>query len=109
DGVIVFAPAPSSALQRVSAAGGVPTTITKLAQGETVHMRPFFLPDGQHFLYRPSTGPGGGPTYVASLNSSERKFLFNADSSNVVYSQGYLLFQRETTLMAQPFDARRLV
>ena len=64
DGVIVFAPTPSSALQRVSAAGGVPTTATTLAQGETVHMRPFFLPDGQHFLYRPSTGPGGGPTYV---------------------------------------------
>jgi Tol biopolymer transport system component len=109
DGVIVFAPAPSSALQRVSAAGGVPTTATTLAQGETVHMRPFFLPDGQHFLYRPSTGPGGGPTYVSSLNSAERKFLFDADSSNVAYSEGHLLFLRETTLMAQPFDAQRLV
>ena len=46
---------------------------------------------------------------MGSLNSVERKFLFNADSSNVVYSQGYLLFLRETTLMAQPFDAQRLV
>ena len=72
-------------------------------------MRPFFLPDGQHFLYRASTGPGGGPIYVGSLDSAERKLLLNADSSNVVYSQGYLLFLRETTLMAQPFDARRLV
>ena len=109
EGVIVFGPTRSSALQRVSAAGGVPTTATTLAQGETVHMRPFFLPDGQHFLYRPSTGPGGGPTYVGSLNSAERKFLFDADSSNVVYSEGHLLFLRETTLMAQPFDAQRLV
>jgi Tol biopolymer transport system component len=109
DGVIVFGPTASSALQRVSAAGGVPVTVTKLAQDETVHMRPFFLPDGQHFLYRPSTAAGGGPTYVGSLNSGERKFLFNADSSNVVYSQGLLLFLRETTLMAQPFDAQRLV
>ena len=109
DGVIVFGPTASSALQRVSAAGGVPTTATTLGQDESVHMRPFFLPDGQHFLYRASTGPGGGPTYVGSLNSAERKFLFNADSSNVVYSQGHLLFLRETTLMAQPFDAQRLV
>src|SRR5258708_34465084 len=30
------------------------------------------------------------------------------DAMNVVYAQGYLLFLRETTLMAQPFDLRRL-
>ncbi len=108
DGVIVFGPEASSALERVSAAGGVPTPATTLSQSETVHMRPFFLPDGQHFLYRASTGSGGGPLYAASLNSAERKLLLNADSSNVFYSQGYLLFLRETTLMAQPFDARRL-
>jgi len=52
--------------------------------------------------------PGGGPVYVSSLDSAERKLLINSDSVNVVYSQGHLLFLRETTLMAQPFDARRL-
>jgi Tol biopolymer transport system component len=109
DGIIVFAPMATSTLQRVSSAGGVPTTATALGQGEAIHMRPFFLPDGKHFLYRASTGPGGGPIYVGSLNSAERKLLLNADSSNVFYSQGYLLFLRETTLMAQPFDAQRLV
>jgi len=107
DGVIVFGPTPASALQRVSAAGGLPTAASTLGQGESVHMRPFFLPDGRHFLYRASTGPGAGPIYVGSLNSAERKLLFNADSANVFYSQGYLLFLREMTLMAQPFDARR--
>jgi Tol biopolymer transport system component len=109
DGVILFGPSANSALARVSAAGGVPTAATTLRQGETVHVRPFFLPDSQHFLYRAATGPGGGPIYVGSLNSAERKFLFNADSSNVAYSEGHLLFLREKTLMAQPFDARRLV
>ena len=108
DGVIIFGPTASSALQRVSAAGGVPTEATSLGQGETVHTRPFFLPDGRHFIYRTSTGPGGGPIYVAALNSAERKFLLNSDSSNVLYTQGHLLFLREMTLMAQPFDARRL-
>jgi Tol biopolymer transport system component len=109
-GVIVFSPAQNSALQKVSAAGGVPTAATVLGQGEAVgHRMPFFLPDGRHFLYRANkAGERGGPVYVASLDSSERKLLMNSDSSNVLYTQGHLLFLRETTLMAQPFDPQRL-
>ncbi len=110
EGVIVFSPAQNSALQKVSATGGVPSAVTALGQGESIgHRMPFFLPDGRHFLYRASnTGGGGGPVYVASLDSSERKLLLNSDSSNVVYAQNHLLFLRETTLMAQPFDPQRL-
>jgi serine/threonine protein kinase len=108
DGVIVFAPSLSSGLQKVSASGGVPTTVTTLGKGDIAHRRPFFLPDGRHFLYRAAgSAPKDGPVYVSSLDSAERKFLINSDSINVVYSQGHLLFLRETTLMAQPFDARR--
>jgi len=110
DGVIVFAPTNTSALQKVSAAGGVPTAATSLAQGETSHTQPSFLPDGRHFLYRTgAAAPNPGLSiYLASLDSAERKLLLNTDSANVLYSQGHLLFLRETTLMAQPFDARRL-
>jgi serine/threonine protein kinase/Tol biopolymer transport system component len=109
NGVIVFGPSLSSGLQKVSASGGVPTTATTLGEGDVGHRRPFFLPDGRHFLYRAAgLAPMGGPVYVSSLDSAERKFLINSDSINVVYSQGHLLFLRETTLMAQPFDARRL-
>jgi Tol biopolymer transport system component len=110
-GVIVFSPGPTSVLQRVSAAGGVPTAVTTLGEGETGHFQPSFLPDGRHFLYRASTGGStttGLPIYLGSLDSAERKLLLNADAQNVMYSQGHLLFLRETTLMAQPFDARRL-
>src|SRR5262249_51973897 len=107
DGMIVFAarsgPGP---LQKVSSAGCGPTRAPLLRQGELGHTRPFFLPDGRHFLF--AGGPPAGRIYVASLDSSERKLLLNSDSSNVVYSQGHLLFLRETTLMARPFDARRL-
>jgi Tol biopolymer transport system component len=109
DGVIVFNPGNRTALQKVSASGGIPTSATVLAQGEVGHYRPSFLPDGRHFLYRGATSSEvSGPIYVGSLDSAERKSLLNADASNVVYTQGYLLFLRETTLMAQPFDARRL-
>jgi serine/threonine protein kinase len=109
DGVIVFNPGNRTALQKVSASGGAPTAATVLAQGEVGHYRPSFLPDGKHFLYRGSTGSEmSGPIYLGSLDSPERKLLLTADASNVFYSQGHLLFLRETTLMAQPFDLRRL-
>jgi Tol biopolymer transport system component/predicted Ser/Thr protein kinase len=111
DGVIVFSSRPYSGLQKVSASGGVPTPATKLSQGDIAHVRPSFLPDGRHFLYR-GLGSGvvvAGAIYLSSLDSADQKLLFNADSTNVLYSQGYLLFLRETTLMAQPFDARRFV
>ena len=50
----------------------------------------------------------GGPIYLGSLDSTERKSLLNATSANAIYAQGNLLFLRDTTLVAQPFDARRL-
>ncbi len=110
DGVIVFAPTNISALQKVSASGGVPSAATVLGQGELGNIRPSFLPDGRHFLYStiaPRSG-SGGPIYLGSLDSAERKLLFNATSANALYTQGYLIFLRETTLIAQPFDARSL-
>jgi Tol biopolymer transport system component/predicted Ser/Thr protein kinase len=111
DGLILFAPRNTSVLQKVSASGGVPAPATVLDQGELGHIRPSFLPDGRHFLYStiaPRQGLGG-PIYLGSLDSAERKVLFNANSANAIYTQGYLLFLRETTLVAQPFDARRLM
>jgi serine/threonine protein kinase/Tol biopolymer transport system component len=109
DGVIVFNPGNRTALQKVFASGGIPTYATVLAQGEVGHYRPFFLPDGRHFFDRGAAGSEiSGPIYLGSLDSAERKLLLNADASNVVFSQGHLLFLRETTLMAQPFDVRRL-
>jgi eukaryotic-like serine/threonine-protein kinase len=108
DGVIVFSPAPFSALEKVSASGGTPSPATKLSPGDVIQVRPGFLPDGRHFLYRTGASGQGGPAYLASLDSADRKLLLNADSTNVLYSQGYLLFLRDKTLMAQRFDTRRL-
>jgi Tol biopolymer transport system component len=111
DGVIVFAPDIAGALQQVSASGGASSAVTKLDDAGRVLSEswPYFLPDGQHFLYlrRGITGSESDTgIYVASLASKESKLLLHA-SSNVAYAQGYLIFQREGTLMAQPFDAKR--
>src|ERR1700730_10912359 len=108
--VAIAAPPLSTGLQRVSASGGIPTAATVLAQGEASHVGPSFLPDGRHFLYRVirvgETGPG--PVYAASLDSPERTLVVRTGSMNVAFTQDYLLFLHDTSLMAQPFDARRL-
>src|SRR5439155_5139717 len=68
---------------------------------------PQFLPDGRHFLY---VGEGSGPSrrgiYWASLDGKERKLVLNEDN-RAVYGSGFLLYLRDTTLMAQAFDPRQ--
>src|SRR5262249_39969973 len=108
DGVIVFSPSSTEALQKIAAAGGTPTPATVLGQGERFHRRPVFLPDGRHFLYTVTVrSTGETSTYLASLDSAERTLLLNIDSTNVAYSQGHILFVRKGALLAQPFDAQR--
>jgi Tol biopolymer transport system component len=109
DGVIVFSPNGGGPLQKVSAAGGASTPVTSLdlATHETSHRWPWFLPDGRHFLYLAVAGERSS-IRVGSLDGGESKPV-HENHLNAVYARGYLLFMRETTLMAQPFDARRLV
>jgi hypothetical protein len=51
DGVILVHT--SKGIARVTAGGGPLTEVTKVDanRGETGHYRPFFLPDGRHFLF----------------------------------------------------------
>src|SRR5262249_31210352 len=111
EGVIVFARGPTDTLYRVSVTGGSPVQVTTLDQSrkETGHAWPYFLPDGRHFLYlaRSAQKENTG-IYVGTLDSQDRRLLVNADSSPVYAPPGFLLFLRERTLMAQPFDASKL-
>ncbi len=112
DGVILFtANFKSEVINRVSESGGAPTPATTLdtSRAEIAHLWPQFLPDGKHFLFFSlETVPGGGAIYAASLDSKERKLILNNLTDAVYASPGYLLFIRQGTLMAQPFDADRL-
>jgi hypothetical protein len=45
---------------------------------------------------------------IGELDSKEVRTI-GPVSSNAVYSRGYLLYLRDSTLMAQPFDEKRLV
>jgi serine/threonine protein kinase/Tol biopolymer transport system component len=111
DGVILFTPAINAPLSRVSAASGTPSPVTALdtKAGEGVHFDPFFLPDGRHFLYAAAIGTPvlSASVFVGSLDSGDRKRLLTS-SGNVQYAQGFLIFSRDATLMAQAFDASTL-
>jgi Tol biopolymer transport system component/predicted Ser/Thr protein kinase len=119
DGVIVFGlTGGGQPLFRVPASGGTAIPITVLAKGEASHKFPQFLPDGRHFLYlRVSGDPNRAGVYVGSLDAepaeqSPTRVL--ATNRQAYYSalpggrDGYLIFLRETTLMAQRFDPARL-
>jgi Tol biopolymer transport system component len=107
--VIVFDRSLRAGLFRVASAGGEPTAVTTLADGEDSHRWPHFLPDGKHFLYTSVTGaccppPRPGIVKIGSLDQDQPPAtLLQADSS-VVYGSGYLVFAREQTLLAQRFD-----
>jgi Tol biopolymer transport system component len=111
DGVVLFVPRSLTAVQRVPAAGGALSAAAKLdeANKEVGHRWPWFLPDGRHFLFAAvrTQNTDHATIHAGSLDSPERKVLLEADSS-AVYAGGYLLFLRESTLMAQPFDPGRL-
>ena len=120
DGVILFTPSTRDPLHRVSSAGGPATPLTSLDQArqEISHRWPYFLPDGKHFLFfARSSQPEKSGFRVGSLDSKEVKPLLAGDS-NIAYAPptslrqnggpGHLLFHREGTLMAQPFDPARL-
>jgi Tol biopolymer transport system component len=110
-GVIIFAPSPNLALQRVAEGGGVPAAATTLEPGHDYYQYfPWFLPDGRHFLFGDRTQQNGSDVMllVGALDSREVKTIGPASSSNAVYSSGYVLFLRENTLMARPFDEKRL-
>jgi eukaryotic-like serine/threonine-protein kinase len=119
DGDIIFGN--FGGLLRVRETGGAASPITSLdpSRKEEFHLLPTFLPDGRHFVYlRVSPGaPELGGAYIGTLDakpeaqSTQRLMPYEvglafaaADDSG----PGRLLFLHEGTLMAQPFDPRRL-
>jgi serine/threonine protein kinase len=113
EGVIVFAPDQNGPLFRVSATGGVPVAVTALdlSAAESSHRFPFFLPDGDHFLYTVlSSKEGQAGIYVGSLSSMERTKLIGSSTLKAAFAApDHLLFMQGTdTVMAQRFDPRRL-
>ncbi len=104
---ILFTPDVFTGIRRVSASGGTPTEVTKLAPGESFHLWPQLLPGGRSILF---SAVGQGPTpqaYVQRLDTGERKPLVRGHGTRYVRS-GHLVFVQGGSLMAVPFDSASL-
>jgi eukaryotic-like serine/threonine-protein kinase len=113
EGVIIIGK--TDGLFRVAATGGAVSTLAQpdQARQETGYRWPFFLPDGRHFVFCvESLQPENRGIYLGSLDQGRLQRLA-PDISNVAWAAsaegGYLLFLRGGALMAQPFDADKLM
>jgi Tol biopolymer transport system component len=108
---IVFASSSYSGLSRVAATGGTAGTLTELEAGkELSHRWPVFLPDGRHFLfYVRGVSPDQDAVWMGDLDSKQRRRVVAANGNASYDPRGLLLFVRQGTLVAQPWDAARNV
>ncbi|MEK7992511.1 MAG: protein kinase [Planctomycetota bacterium] len=117
DGVILFGS--SEGLFRVPASGGVPQQVTQPdpARKEAEHGVPQFLPDGKRFLYFiRSADPNTQGIYAGSLDNPKERVRVLATEHKAYYvpaldgrtGSGFLVWLREQTLLAQPFDPAKL-
>ena len=102
DGTIVVGGA--GGLKKISLTGET-TELTKLngARGESSHRYPAFLPDERRFLFTVRRDNGEHEIQLGSLDGGEPRVVMPG-FSRLVYRNGYLLFARGNTLLAQPFD-----
>jgi eukaryotic-like serine/threonine-protein kinase len=112
DDTIVFPQKWAGALVRVSAAGGAPQPVTKVAVkgDDRGHLWPEFLPGGKSVLYTVFTG-GSLEDYeiaVSPIAGGEKKTLIKGGTFGRYSASGHLLYTRAGTLFAAPFDLARL-
>jgi DNA-binding winged helix-turn-helix (wHTH) protein/Tol biopolymer transport system component len=108
--MIVFTTREGSLL-RIPAGGGAPQQASRLdsSAGEISHLYPYFLPDGDRFLYlsrnKDVTRSG---LFLGQVGSVMPELLLAGDLPAIYAHPGYLLFLRSGTLMAQRLDPERL-
>jgi serine/threonine-protein kinase len=111
DGTIVFTGG-TGTLLRVSGAGGTPEEATALdrARGEILHSQPEVLPGGKALLYLALVAPSKRQDLVVRPKETGiTKVLLEGATGPARYvPTGHLLFARESTLFAVPFDLRNL-
>ena len=112
DGTIIFTPTGGTAMVRVASAGGAATPLTTLdeGRGENAHYWPSFLPGGRRFLYFVrSTQVENSGIYLGDMDGAPARRLVASLSSAIVARRAasdawYLLWARDTDLLAQRFD-----
>jgi serine/threonine-protein kinase len=112
NGTIVYAPDIFGPLVSISSAGGTAqpaTTLADTGQGafRLTHRNPYFLPDGQQFLFNEGNDSGStGATRLGRLGTTESRQVLEV-GSNVAYAQGRLIYVSDGILVARPFNPAR--
>ena len=111
DNAIIYTPDYRNAIWMVHPHQLDAKRLTEVDQSlHSTHRWPNFLPDGKHFLFL-ATNHGGGNfakygVYMGSVDEQQSKLVLESDST-AQYANGYLLFHRESQLMAQKFDWKK--
>jgi serine/threonine-protein kinase len=107
-GTIAFAPVGTgSSLLQVLDSGGAPQPLGHFEKGETYQIWPQFLPGGKAVLFAGGNSGSGDHVIVQSAATGERRSLVGGTQPQYATS-GHLIYAQGTTLMAVPFDPRRL-
>jgi Tol biopolymer transport system component len=100
-----------SHLWRIPSAGGPPTPVTDLQNGELTHRWPQILPRGKAVLFTAHTATNGfdrANIEVMSLVDHRRTTLVRGGTYGRYLPSGHLVYVNRGTLFAVPFDADRL-
>ena len=114
DGDIVFTIGNRSGLWRISADGGEPEALTTpdRERGEKTHRFPDVLPDGSAVIF--TIGTADIETFddaliaVVSLATGKQNVLIEGGSQARFVPPRHLVYARDGSLLAIPFDAKRL-
>ncbi|MCG8608725.1 protein kinase, partial [bacterium] len=111
DGNIYFRQHFGAGISRASADGGKPEAVTHLdhSRGERHHVDPELLPDGKSLLFTIFAGVHSEAQHIAvqSLETGKRKILLAGNAPHYLPT-GHLVYESANTLMAVPFDLKRL-
>ena len=104
----------NTTLSKVSSAGGVPTPLTSLKEGERTNRWPQVLPGSQAVLFSAyaAIDPEDANIDVISMKTGERKTVMKGGYSPhyaaTSLRAGYLLYLHKNTMFAAPFDSTSL-
>jgi serine/threonine-protein kinase len=110
DDSIIFTAANNGPLSRISAAGGKAEPLTKLEDGETAHRWPALVPGGRAILFAASSGGlwTEARIVVQPLDGRPRQTVVHGGSAPQYVESGHIVFAREGSLFAVPFDPVKL-
>ena len=111
DGTIYFAPFNTSAIWKVSAAGGTPTEFSRVdrSHGEVSHRWPEVLSDGKTVLFTVWTGPGWDEKHLeVQVGDGTHRRLVRGASTGRYLRSGHLVFSKAETFVVVPFDVSTL-